>query len=205
MAVPPRERDPQSAAEWLQNKLAGSDGWNAASIASLLSEATVELLGRMDDPLSFTLYFDEGDPRIRNTRLLLDEFARAGAQVSVDVRRLADHPNEEDRYGIGSSNSVVVQAAERWALVQRPTEGALYEGLAHLVNARDTVIYVAVGAGEGDLLMVAHPGLIQGGYLSAHVRVQGHSKKKGTIGVPQVLLDSAGFSGVKRLKAELLM
>ncbi|MBW2524318.1 MAG: sodium/solute symporter [Deltaproteobacteria bacterium] len=62
-----------------------------------------------------------------------------------------------------------------------------------------------LGAFEGDLLMVAHPGLIQGGYLSAHVRVQGHAKKKGTIGVPQVLLDSAGFGRVKSLKAELLL
>jgi hypothetical protein len=41
MDLAPRERDPQSAAEWLQNKLSGSDGWSAASISSLLTPATL--------------------------------------------------------------------------------------------------------------------------------------------------------------------
>jgi len=115
-----------------------------------LAPATRELLARLPGPLRITLYHDVGDPRVRNTRLLLDELARDRA-VEVRQRRLDQHPEDEDRYGIGSSNSVLLEIAGRWRLVERPSEGALYESLARLVNPRDYVIYVSVGAGEGDL------------------------------------------------------
>jgi hypothetical protein len=115
-----------------------------------LSPATLTALQRLSEPLEATLYFDVGDPRIRNTRLLLEEIARAG-DVEVAQRRLDDHPEDEDRFGIGSSNSVVLRIGQRWELVQRPTEGGLYEALSRLVTQRNRVLYVGVGAGEGDL------------------------------------------------------
>ena len=46
-------------------------------------------------------------------------------------------PEDEDTYGIGSSNSVVLRAGKRWELVERPTEGAIFEGLAHLAEPRN--------------------------------------------------------------------
>jgi hypothetical protein len=115
-----------------------------------LSEATLGLLGRLPGPLAATLYYDSGDPRIRNTRLLLDEMAR-GHDMKVRVREIEQYPDEEDRYGIGSSNSVLLQLEGDWWLVERPSEGGLYEGLARLVHPRNTVLYIGVGAGEGDL------------------------------------------------------
>jgi len=115
-----------------------------------LSEATISLLAKLREPLQLTLYYDEGDPRIRNTRVLLEEFERA-ADVRVDKRSIEDFPDDEDRFGIGSSNSVVAQHDGGWALIERPTEGGLYEGIATLVHTREGVLYVSVGAGEGDM------------------------------------------------------
>ncbi len=115
-----------------------------------LAQATRQVLARLPERLAITLYSDAGDPRIRNTLLLLQEMAR-GHNVLVEQKRLAEHPEDEDRYGIGSSNSVLLQLGTRWELVERPTEGALYEGIARLVEGSRTALYVSVGAGEGDL------------------------------------------------------
>ena len=114
-----------------------------------LSDATETVLAELSAPLALNLYFDPGDPRIRNTKLLLEEFAH-GHAVSVDVRRIDEHPEDEDRYGIGSSNSVVVVLGDRWELVERPSEGALYQAISTLVRDPMRVLYVTVGGGEGD-------------------------------------------------------
>jgi len=115
-----------------------------------LAPATRKALAALPDPLDMTLYYLEGDPRIRSTRLLLAELARH-VDASVRTLRLDDVPEDEDRYGIGSSNSVLLRSGGSWQLVDRPTEGALFEALSHLDSRRETILYVTVGAGEGDL------------------------------------------------------
>ena len=115
-----------------------------------LAEATESILSDLPEPLELTLYFDAGDPRIRNTRLLLEEMARQ-REVTVRVREIDQHPSDEERYGLGSSNSVVARLGEAWALVDRPTEGALFSAISGLVRQEKKVVYVSVGAGEGDL------------------------------------------------------
>ena len=121
-----------------------------------LSEASLGLLAQLNDPLVLTLYTEAGDPRVRHTRALLEEFARpgqgrAGGPIELRTRALDQFPEDEDRFGIGSSNSVVVSLGERWALVERPREGSLYEAIAGLRVNPDRILYTAVGAGEGDL------------------------------------------------------
>jgi len=116
-----------------------------------LAQATRSVLERLPGPLQMTLYYDEGDPRIRNSLLLLEEMARGRPGVQVEKRIIDHHPEDEDRYGIGSSNSVVLRLGERWRLVPRPSEGGLFEGLSQLVNKPERTLYFSVGAGEGDL------------------------------------------------------
>ena len=43
-------------------------------------------------------------------------------------------PDDEDRFGIGSSNSVVVELHDRWELVERPTEGSLFEAISKVAQ-----------------------------------------------------------------------
>jgi len=116
-----------------------------------IAPATREALAALPGPLDMTLYHLEGDPRIRSTRLLLEELARHAEVVELRIRRLDQAPEEEDRYGIGSSNSVVLRSGDRWELVARPTEGALFEALSQLGVDRQKILYATVGAGEGDL------------------------------------------------------
>jgi hypothetical protein len=117
-----------------------------------LAEATQTLLGEVHegDRACVTLYYDDGDPRIRNTRVLLEQFTQ-GHPIELRVRELSRYPDDEDRFGIGSSNSVVIELGDRWQLVPRPTEGGLYEGFASLLHDHGQVIYATFGAGEGDL------------------------------------------------------
>ena len=121
-----------------------------------LSEASLIALTGLPEPLILTLYADDGDPRIRHTRRLLEAFANAGqgagrGPVEIQVRRIDAYPEDEDFYGIGSSNSVVAHLGARWALVDRPREGSLYEAIVGLRDRPGRIVYAAVGAGEGDL------------------------------------------------------
>jgi hypothetical protein len=122
------------------------------------AEATVTALEALC-PVDATLYFDEGDPRIRSTRLLLGTLGEATGCLAFDEREIDAHPDDEDRYAIGSSNTVVLRLggpdgtgrAERSETVERPTEGTLYEALFRLRQLEGGILYVARGAGEGDI------------------------------------------------------
>jgi len=122
-----------------------------------LSEATTRVLERLGAGLQIALYVETGDPRIRRTRLLLDRLAEvAGAEVVTHT--LHDDLEDIDRYGVGSSNSVVLVRRDApptqrydWELVERPSEGALFEALSRLANPQQVRIYALVGTGEGDL------------------------------------------------------
>ena len=81
-----------------------------------LADATKKVLAELPGTLHMTLYFAGGDPRIRHTRLALETMA-AGHDVSVASRDLDRFPDEEDQFGIGSSNSVVLELDDRWALI----------------------------------------------------------------------------------------
>ncbi|MDG2048978.1 MAG: Gldg family protein [Myxococcota bacterium] len=131
-----------------------------------LAEATESILNALPEPLALTLYSDTGDPRIRNTRLLLEEMARNG-DVTVRVREIEEHPSDEERYGLGSSNSVVVSLGDAWTLVERPNEGTLYSAISGLVRQERRIIYVTVGAGEGNLEKSD-----DGGYSGLHIALE---------------------------------
>ncbi len=118
-----------------------------------LAPATRKVVAELaqSGPVELTLYSVAGDPRRRATFLLLEQIALEHASVRASERDLDASPAEEDHYGIGSSNSVVVTRDDAWQLVERPTEGALFEALSRLRHPSRKRIYVAAGTGEGDL------------------------------------------------------
>jgi len=142
-----------------------------------LAEATVAALETLGPGLEITLYADPGDPRIRRTRLLLDQLgAVAGARV--ETKALSEDIADIDRYGIGSSNSVVLRRSDApatqrydWELVQRPSEGALFEALSLLTDPSRLRIYALVGTGEGDLLRTDGAGFSG---LAAAIETEGY-------------------------------
>ncbi len=62
-----------------------------------------------------------------------------------------------------------------------------------------------LSANVGDLLLVVHPGLIQGGWRAAHTVIGGEADRPGVIQVSRAMLTDEGLEGVKKLKAQLLM
>ena len=127
-----------------------------------LSEATTNALQSMCGELEADLFYDRFDPRIRSSRQLLRTLAKDGC-LSFRERRLDEHPDEEDRFGIASSNTIVLRRnvpgqAERFELAERPSEGTVYEALFRLRDRHDTRILVARGAGEGNLELFSPTG-----------------------------------------------
>jgi hypothetical protein len=117
-----------------------------------LADATLGLLGELDadDPLPATLFCEQFDPRCRSTWLLLRTMERSGPLETL--RRDLDAAVEEaDRFGITSSNTVVLGRGSRFQTVERPSEGSLFEALQRLLRDPDRVLYVTRGEGEGDL------------------------------------------------------
>ena len=140
-----------------------------------LAEATRGVLQDLCHRIDALLYFDNFDPRIRSTRMLLRTMAGTGC-LHFETRRIDDHPEDEDRYGIGSSNTVVVRlrgasGPERWERVERPTEGTLYEALYRLRHRQEGLLWVAWGAGEGDLERTGASGYSG---LAAALRTEGY-------------------------------
>jgi hypothetical protein len=116
-----------------------------------LSPAVLELLGVLPADLSATLFYDAEDPRVRGTRVLLESFRGTGA-IAVRERLLDDAATDADRFGITSSNSVVLETGGRFELVGRPSEGSIWEALERLRQRdRREIVYYTRGAGEGDL------------------------------------------------------
>jgi hypothetical protein len=103
-------------------------------------------------PVMATLYFNSEDPRVRRSRLLLDEIARVsgGAFVARD-RDIEQHPDDVDLFGIGSSNTVVLALGDYFETVPRPGEGAIYEGLYRLAGKGTGTLVILRGEGEGDI------------------------------------------------------
>jgi hypothetical protein len=152
-----------------------------------LAEATTRILGELHEPLTLTLYTLPGDPRIRRTRLVLDEFARHGP-VDVRTRNLNQYPEDEDLYGIGSSNSVVASLGANWTLVQRPGEGSLYEAIAGLLPGSERILYTAVGAGEGDLARESGDGFSG---LAAALETEGYTLRRLPLAVADAIPEDA--------------
>ncbi len=101
--------------------------------------------------LTGTLYRAEGDPRIRRTQLLLQQLARV-CPLEVAERWLDESPEDEARYAIGTSNSVVLELGDRFETIERPGEGNLYEALYRLRSLQSGVLTLLRGDGEGDPL-----------------------------------------------------
>lgn len=113
-----------------------------------IAPALVKLLHQMPG-LVIDLFYDPQDPRIRRTRYLLQEIARHG-QASVQSFPIDSVPKDLDRYGVHSSNTVLLRHGGHFEVVERPTQGAIYEALYHLESVHAGVLGLLRGEGEGD-------------------------------------------------------
>lgn len=115
-----------------------------------LAPATRQALAALPDGVTATLFHEAQDNRARSTRLLLETLAGAGS-LAVYERTFDEASQEADRYGVGSSNTIVFEVGDRFEVVERPTEGTIQEALLRLGTAQRTVLYIGRGEGEGRL------------------------------------------------------
>ncbi len=136
-------------------RLVASLGWSADLTFErryALADATLGVVGDIDPaaPVGALLFCEQFDPRCRSTWLLLRTLAESGA-IEHERRDLDAAVEEADRFGISSSNTVVLHQGPRFQTVERPSEGALLEALQRLLLDPERVLYVPRGEGEGDL------------------------------------------------------
>lgn len=108
------------------------------ALAALLSETP---------PLEAVLYARARDPRLPATRALLDAL-RDSADWETREERLAPRADAQDAL---PSNLVEIKTDRGVVSLATPSEGALYEALAAHFGADAGELFVATGAGEGDL------------------------------------------------------
>jgi hypothetical protein len=133
-------------------RVAAASGWYtdwSFEQRTLLAPATLGALAELA-PVEATIFRDPFDPRVRSTRLLLARLAKTG-DLTWREKVIDEAPEDADRFEIRSSNSVVVEADGRFQVVDRPSEGTIYEALYHLRSRDLGVVYAARGAGEGQL------------------------------------------------------
>jgi len=154
-------------------------------VSPAVREALAELGG-----VDATLFFDPLDPRVRATRLLLRTLEAAGG-LRFGERSLDESPEDADRFGVASSNTVVLRRGERFETVDRPTEGTLYEALYRLGDRDLGLLYVARGAGEGDLSRSDGAGF--SGFAEA-LRTEGYRLRElVTAAAAEIPADAAGL------------
>ena len=170
-----------------------------------LSPATCAAVTALSPAPQFTLYFEPGDPRVRQTRQLLDEVARCAPGIAVREKDLLQHPEDEDRFEIGSSDSVVIETATHWETVQRPGEGTLYEALARLDTRDRGTVYFLAGTGEGDIRRSRDLGYSG---LATALETEGYRVGRLTLqsseGVPTDAAAVIAIAPQRRLRAETL-
>jgi hypothetical protein len=133
-------------------RLASATGWQADwsfEERFAVSPATLGALAELA-PVEATIFRDAFDPRVRSTRLLLRQLAATGS-LTWREKLLDEAPEDADRFEIRSSNSVVLAAGGRFEVVDRPSEGTIYEALYHLRRRDLGLVYATRGAGEGEL------------------------------------------------------
>ena len=114
-----------------------------------LSRGIVDVCAKFETTVTATHYRDAFDPRIRRARLLLDQIAEV-CPLEVGSRILDEAPEDEDRYAIGTSNTIVFTLGKRFVTVERPTEGSIYEALYRLRSVSSGHLIWLRGEGEGD-------------------------------------------------------
>ena len=114
-----------------------------------LSSATRRELAELPGTLTATLYYDQGDPRVRQTRVLLRTLALAG-EIEVRERVMDNAMLEVESFDLAASNTIVLEQDERFEVVERPSEATFLEGLLRLKRRHDWVVYVTRGEGEAD-------------------------------------------------------
>jgi hypothetical protein len=107
--------------------------------------------------LEMFLFYDPLDPRIRRSRLLIEEVARH-ADVRVESYEIDAIPEALEGYGVTGSNNVLLRRGERFQLVSRPTEGAIYEALYRMQSIDAGVVAILRGEGEGDPQLTSEAG-----------------------------------------------
>lgn len=138
------------------------------------SPAVREVLAELGT-VDATLYYDTFDPRIRSTRLMLRTLAEGGHLHFRGELRIDEHPADAERFGLRASNTVVLEHGDRFENVEQPGEGTLYEALYRLRGRDAGLLYVARGAGEGDLSRADGAGFSG---LGAALRTEGYQLRE---------------------------
>lgn len=132
-------------ANWLQRSDQQID--LTANQRHSLSEATQQLLSKLDTPLEVIAYLPPDPLRARALRGLIARYRQHKTDIYLRIHDASEQPSVADPSRVGSGE-VILRAAGKQQRLQIMTEDSIAEALAKLTSPPQTTIAFSVGRGE---------------------------------------------------------
>lgn len=124
--------------------------WTAGRSFSL-SQQTVEVLRRIERPVSVTGFFVQGDPRRQEAEDLLKEYSSSSPNISAEMVDPDVEPSEARRLGIQQSGTIVFQSGDNRQDVLVASERDFTSALLKITSGEQKKVYFLTGHGERDM------------------------------------------------------
>ncbi len=132
---------------WLSTRYSVTADWTAGARNSL-SEASVEMLGAMPDPITVTAFAREEPVLRKGLRELVERYRRVKPDITLQFVNPDTNPDEVRRQGITLDGELLISYQGRSEKLQSPSE----EGVTNLLQrlARGTERWIVFLEGHGE-------------------------------------------------------
>lgn len=113
-----------------------------------LSAVSRNLIKEVNNPLTLTAFFPEGNPERQRAWDLLELYARQNSKISLRFMDPEKDPIRADAAGFRRYGNVLLEYEGRKQLAENPTEESVSEALRRILHKEQKKIYFLTGHGE---------------------------------------------------------
>ncbi|ORU91199.1 MAG: ABC transporter [Cycloclasticus sp. symbiont of Poecilosclerida sp. N] len=132
---------------WLSTQYSAQSDWTANARNSL-SNPSLILLKKLDQPVEITAYASENEVLRRQIIELIDKYKRHKADISLSIINPDMRPDQAREEGITVDGQLIIEYAERKESLQQLNEQALSNTLQRLANSEQRWVVFLTGHGE---------------------------------------------------------
>lgn len=122
-----------------------------AERSQTLTQETLEVIGKVKDPVRVHVFFGRGDPDRVNAASLLLRYRQLNRRIDFSLVDPATSPSEAQRFGVDPVfGGIAVVARDQTERAQTPTEQDITAALARLLRGKPSRVCVTKGHGEVD-------------------------------------------------------
>jgi ABC-type uncharacterized transport system involved in gliding motility auxiliary subunit len=116
-----------------------------------LSDASVEIIRRVPEPLQIVHFYIANDPRYGPTLELLREYERRGVNVTTRAYDINTNPSIARSMDVRFQGTTIITMGERREEVYGGDEVSITNGIFRILNDTERVVYFTSGHGEYDI------------------------------------------------------